>query len=277
MAWTVTTFTPDGGDASRFGKVAGATGGPLLIYCHGVGGSETEFSIGDYSGLRAWMHDNEWAWMEALATGPGWGNQAQRDCYRAAFDHVTGIYDVTDVVVFGRSMGGLVASWLYLYDAAIAPAAKGLILCSAVQDIMDTYDGTSGTSSFRTSIRAAYGTTDKATTQAAIVGHNPVDFPAGDYAGKAVLFQSGTEDDIVNPAENVQEQQGRVEGQLAVNASDYVPGDHYVTRPRWSQHVSFMTTVVPPDPPPSGDMYVTVERYLYGGDGRFFEVATAIA
>jgi len=276
MVWEINTFTPSGGDASRFGKVAGRSSGPMLLYCHGVGGNENEFSISDYANLRSWMHDNGWAWAEALATGPGWGNQAQRNCYSATVEYIGNSYDITDIVIFGRSMGGLVASWLYLYSS-IVDLCRGLILCSSVQDIMDMYDGTSGTSSFRTSIRNAYGTVDKATTVAAIAGHNPIDFPSEDYTGKAILFQTGTEDDIVNPVENVQKQNTRVSTFLSLNVIDYIAGDHYITRPRWEQHSAFMDSVIlPPEPPSDLNVYRTSQRYFYSIDGKYFPVGSSV-
>jgi len=265
MVYAVETFTTAGGDAARFGKPATATGGPLLVYCHGLGGDETEFSLADYDALRSWMLSNGWAWVEANGTGPGWGNDAQRAAYRAAYDHVTAGYAVTDVVLFGRSHGGIVSSWLYLYDTAIAPKAKGLILCAGVQDLIWGYDS----GGFSTTIKTAYGTTSRPATVTAVTGHNPIGFPAADYAGKAVLFQYGDADTVVDPSANVLAQQARVASVLTVNQTDVAPGgDHYVPRARVAAHTAFLQTVATPPPTPEGIYRISAE-YLFTGGQRY--------
>ena len=248
----ITTFTTPGGDTSRVGipdRIAPGGTVKLLIYCHGVGGNHAEFALADYNNLRSWMNLNGWAFLESNAQGPTWGNDTARAYYRAAFDHVDARYDVTDVVLFGRSMGGIVSSWLYLNDTAISPLARGLILCSAVQDMEWAYDFSTSASVFRTQMQTAYGTTNRATTFAAITNHNPIGFSPATYTGKKVLFQSGTEDGIVAHTTNVAAQQARVASVLAVNGSDYLPGDHYVTRPRWAEHSAFMASAIPPPEP----------------------------
>ena len=272
MAWTTTTFTA-GGDTALLWRNPLVSSGPLLIYCHGVGGDQTEFGLADYAGLRSWLHDQGWAALEANGGGPGWGNQTQRDTYRAAYDVVAADYEVTDVIVFGRSMGGIIGSWLHLYDPAISAKSKGLILCGAVQDLGWAYDAT-----FATSIRAAYGTSDRTSTMTAVAGHNPIDFPAGDYAGSSILFQAGDADTIVSGADNVLAQHTRVSGQLAFDVVDVEPGgDHYTVRTRTTVHTEFIHHVAPrPLAPGVYRRRSNSLRCVVGEDGLLYPLTEAV-
>ena len=256
MALTASTFTA-GGEAARLWRNPSVSSGPLLVYCHGVGGSETEFGHADYTALRAWLDTHGWSVVESNAGGAGWGNDAQRAAYRAAVDHVDTLHDVTHIVVFARSMGGIVGSWLHLYDESIAPRSRGLILCSSVQDVMWAYDN-----NFHATIRTAYGVTNRTDALAATAGRSPIEFPAADYTGARALWQTGDADTIVDPLFNVIANRDRVQAGLALSVTDIDPGgDHYTPRARVDAHTAFLTAVTPP-PPIAGGVFRRVARWV---------------
>lgn len=228
---TICTFTPPGGDTSRLGRPADRSAGPLLVYCHGVSGDETEFSLAAYDDLRDWLIRNGWAWLEVNASGPGWGNDTQRACYRAAYDYALTLWAPSHVVIFGRSMGGLVASWLYTADPVLSQA-DGLILCSAVQDA-DAMRGIYGTS-----IDAAHpnGTTDR----------SPLTWTPDLYDGRRVLWQNATDDEIVPAPAHGFAQRDRVAHRLALSVVDTAPGDHASTRSRSAAQEAFLAQLTRP-------------------------------
>lgn len=221
----ISAFTPQGGDASRLGRPAGRDSGPLLVYCHGVSGNEQEFSLPAYDDLRAWMNSNGWAWLEVNAGGPGWGNDTQCTAYRAAYDHALTMWQPTSVVIFGRSMGGVVASWLYLCDPVLSQA-DGLILCSAVQDI--------------DAMRGIYGASIDAALPDGESGRSPLRWDRELYDGRRVLWQNALDDTIVPPAAHGFAQRDRVASRLATSVVDTATGDHASTRSRSRAQIAFL-------------------------------------
>lgn len=274
MTWATTTVTPTGGDATRVWRDPAVTSGPLLVYCHGVGGSETEFGIADYAAFRTWLDTRGWTAVEANAGGPGWGNDTQRACYRAAVEHVQTLQTVTDIVVFGRSMGGIIGTWLHLHDPVIAPLSRGLIACASVQDIGWAYDN-----GFGGSLRAAHGTGSRSTTLDATIGRDPIRMPATDYAGTSVLWQYGTADTVVDPLANVIAQRDRVAPGLTLSVTDEeVGGDHYTVRTRTSAYTSFLNTLFPP-PVVEDGVYRRSRiggRFVVGDDGLLYPLTEAV-
>lgn len=90
---------------------------PAVLYAHGSGGSSDQFeTLPAWAGLRNWLIDNGWAWVEGqggtVNGAQNWGNAAARAAYPAYLAHVETVLDLGTVVLLGRSMGGLVTAWL---------------------------------------------------------------------------------------------------------------------------------------------------------------------
>lgn len=115
-AYTTYTATPSGAGQILWAKPNTATTDiPIVLYLHGANGGYNQFTtLSAWSGLRDWLIDNGWGWIEGAGGGAQpWGNAASRAAYRAAFDHVDARLDIGPVVILARSMGGLVGHWLF--------------------------------------------------------------------------------------------------------------------------------------------------------------------
>lgn len=169
---------------------------PLMVYCHGAGGAYDQFaSLAAWRSTRDWLIDNGWAWVESDGGGPtSWGNTAARQSYRDATEWAMEHLDVSDIVVLGRSMGGIVSYWTYLYDPIVSPKATGLIVNAGTTDLYQ-----------RVRLKApgaifdAYGVSNLEAFDTASQGHDPMTFPTSDWEGKSVLQVCGTADTSVPP------------------------------------------------------------------------------
>ena len=181
-------------------KAHDVPGRPTILYAHGNAGAYNQFaSSGSWKALRDWVIDNGWAWVESdCGGGNSWGNTAARDDQREALEWAMTQISIGDIVVLGRSMGGLVSYWLYLYDSLIAAKATGLIINSGTTDLYERvrWNTTNGSQT----IMNAYGANNLADFDVASIGHDPMLFPVEDWAGKNVLQIYGTADEQVPPA-----------------------------------------------------------------------------
>lgn len=233
-AYTVSSFTALG--ASYDSRLAvpdglsGASGIPLLFYFHGAGGDETELTAGSNLALiRNAFLDAGFALLESDAGGANWGNDTSRDEYQRAFVHARSTISVGSVVCFGRSMGGIPASYAATQDPIISPHVDGLLLNSAAQSLEWQYDN--GNTS---AIRTAYGFATDGEFDAATAGHDPLDdYDAADYAGLSVYWWGGTADTTVPPENNAVPMHAKVgktarrTGITLVNGADHgYPGTY---------------------------------------------------
>ncbi|QDH47710.1 minor tail protein [Gordonia phage Mellie] len=177
---------------------------PIVVYTHGNGGPPNQFSsYGEWKGLRDWLIDNGWAYVECTGGGAtSWGNQASRDAYEAALTYVDGQIDTGKVVVLGRSMLGLVAYWLASQSSVIAPRCVGLIINSGTTDL--TYRYSVANTTDKANMRTAYGAADDAEFATNSVGFDPMLFPESVWNGRKVLQMWGTADTTVPPANHAQ-------------------------------------------------------------------------
>ncbi|MFV9429170.1 hypothetical protein ACNJ7K_11570 [Rhodococcus aetherivorans] len=194
----------------------------MILYLHGANGGYNQFtSLSAWIGLREWLIDNGWGWIEGGGAQP-WGNAASRTAYRAAFDHVDGILDIGPVVILTRPMGGLVGHWLFTQDPVLKDRSVGFIGNSEVANLAAAY----ATSRWTADMHAAYGT-DAAGFAAASVGHDPMLFSPSLWAGKKVLELVGTNDTTVRAADHGLAIRAHWEEQPAVNLLDTrESGDH---------------------------------------------------
>ncbi|MTE23270.1 S9 family peptidase [Microbacterium sp. ZXX196] len=236
---------------------AGDANIPTVLYTHGAGGTRTQFStLGAWSGLRGWLIDNGWAYIEADGGGTtSWGGPAARASYEDAVASARRIIDIGDIVVLGRSMGGLVAYWLAT-QSEFASDVVGLIINSRTTDLAYRY--ATGDATDKAQMQAAYAASDDASFAVNSVGFDPMPFASGVWAGKNVLQMYGTADTTVPaPANHAQawvDEYGASVEYLGVDVR--AGGSHSTTNGSYLQ-VDAMTAFLsyvnevkgPPDPP----------------------------
>lgn len=186
---------------------------PTVLYCHGAGGLYDNFTASpQWEPLRDWLLENGWAWVEGTggvddAGGQyNWGNQNARDAYLAYLAQAGTILDVGTVVVLGRSMGGMVGSWLAT-QSPIAGDVAGFIANSAVGsmfvggDYNDPDPMTQNMAVFAGSaIRTAYGISDPdpavwyPALQVAAADYAPELYDPAVWTGRNALFLYGDND-----------------------------------------------------------------------------------
>lgn len=169
----------------------------FVLYCHGAGGAADQFAtMSAWAGLRNWLIDNGWGWVEGTGGGANaWGSPASQTAYETALAHVSGLHSITKVVVLGRSMGGLVGARLYWSNRSSDSRYKGFISNSGVQDLVWAYDWDGGR--WTDAFNAAWGVSSKAGLISASAGMNPVDGPPSRWSGANVIQLWGDADTTV--------------------------------------------------------------------------------
>lgn len=287
ITYTTHTFLTPGGDqalwaiADRYQSSADI---PIVVYTHGNSGAYNQFSAtGAFAGIRNWLIDNGWAWVESAGGGgSSWGNGAARRSYVEAFAHVNSTISVGDVVVLGRSMGGLVAYWLYLYEPSIRSKAVGLIINSGTTDLIKRIGPPPGDASIRSAFGLAADGSDWTTK---LAGYDPMQFPVSAWTGKNVLQLYGTADDTVPAEIHAQAWLDKYADACAVADVDIrLGGDHSTENGSYLQTTamaSFLTkirqgSITPPIPQPVlTDLYRIESAYLVGADKRLFPLEVA--
>lgn len=184
---------------------------PTILYSHGAGGGYNQFmTLGAWTELRDWLIDNGCAIVEGAGGftdaegGQNWGNPTARLAYVAYLEWAATIVDVGPVVPLGRSMGGVIAPWLYL-RSSIASQCVGLIVNSGVQTLSygtisdpDTSLRPTG-QYFGTAIQGAYGVSGYSAFVTASSDHDPMNFDPSLWDGKKVMQLVGDVDTTVSP------------------------------------------------------------------------------
>lgn len=251
------------------------TGIPVILYAHGNGGSYQQFAgSGAFKGLRDWLMDNGWAWVESTGGGgDSWGNQQARDHYEAAYTWLTTQINVGPVVVLGRSMGGIVSYWLHTRSAVVPSAA--LIANSAVTDLQAWIGPSPGYPVFRT----AFGIEEDGSNYEAVLNeHDPMRQPLTDWIGQKVIQLWGDADTTVPPAVHAEAWISKYGSELALMRTDIREGgDHSQTNGSYLETdamVSFMAETTgrgPLEPVGPAELYRILSMYQIGADLKLYE------
>lgn len=180
---------------------------PVLLYCHGSGGTETQFTT-RYLRLRDALIDNGWVYIESLGGGEQhWGREFAMASYVAAATEAAAMHPLGSVVVMGRSMGGTVASSLALKPKwGLKQYVSGLLLDSAVQSLY-YWHVTMGKS-----LHGQYpdASEDEQAFLDASEDFDPLRFPTYLYSNMPVQFVHGTHDESVPIEGNAEPQYARI-------------------------------------------------------------------
>lgn len=254
---------------------------PCVLYAHGAGGASDQMvSLSSWSQMRDWIIDAGIVIIEgsggSVQGAQNWGNPAARAAYPAYLAHARTLRSLGPVILIGRSMGGLVASWLYAHDTTNQYA--GFINNSGVSTMFvgalsGSKDAAAATGwYFSPTIFNAWGATDVASLQIAASDAAPENFAQSMWSGKKMLSCYGDADTTV--PWNVRGA-GALQPsltQLAVNRVSLTPGgahggsvNSYTDVAAMSAFISDVFGLTPPPPAPQVS-YRTRNMYeLVGG------------
>lgn len=272
-AYTTFSATVAGADTVRWAvadETAEDSNIPVVLYAHGSGGASNQFeTLAAWAGLRNWLIDNGWAWIEGLGGGnKSWGNAAARTAYENSYLHVAGILDLGAVVPLGRSMGGVVASWLYTESTVIEPVSVGCIINSGVQSLAAWYEAGID----QAAVMAAFNADNESEFYSNIAGFDPLTRPASLWDGKNVIQLVGTADTTVPPGDHGYAMRAHYSGRPTIDDLDVrVGGDHSATNGSYLETdamTTFLMEVTGTTPPPPGPrlFYRNVARYWIDND-----------
>lgn len=250
-AYKATAATLPSGQVVWLGApVDGAT--KFVLYTHGAGGTANQFT--DNSGpwpiaLREWLVDRGFGWVEGTGGGlQPWGNLASQAAYNELINYVEARYAVTQWVVLGRSMGGVVATRIYQARRTSDPRWVGLIINSGTQNLIAQYDYQNGAR--RPEMNTAWSVSDRAAFVAAVNGLNPIDGPPASWTGARVLQMWGTADDVVVPTTNGEAMRTMYAGRPEIDRVDIrLNGDHSAANGSYKQTsaiTAFITDITTP-------------------------------
>lgn len=175
-------FVPSGTTESAMYHVPAnvpATGVTLVLYVHGAGGEEDEQLLDNNVEAFYGCIDEGWivagseaGHVDLAIDDNNWGNDLGRTAYQALVTHLLGLYDITSIVVWCRSMGGLCGSYAATQDEVIAPLTKAVAFDCSVLNLRSAYDEDVG--SQQTKIKNAYGiAADGSDYTVLTAGHDP--------------------------------------------------------------------------------------------------------
>ena len=195
--WYTSDEAPDAGTAYWCIPDGVTSDIPMVLYCHGADGGANQFAtLPAWVPFREWLLDHGRGYMECTGGGAQpWGAPVSRTAYEALFALVDTKIDIGLLYLLGRSMGAVVAHWLYT-QSVIATRVSGMIDNSGVSNLAQSYEQGNWTDF----MRAAYGATTDAEFYANSVGHDPMLFPASSWDGKKMLTLVGSADTTVPPA-----------------------------------------------------------------------------
>jgi acetyl esterase/lipase len=173
---------------------------PVMIYFHGAGGSEHQFS--DAASQKQVM-------LAALAAGyivvsasdniyaSGFGADAAIECYPLAYQWARDNFNIGPVVFHVNSMGGI-ESLITLSQRRI-PGVVAWCGTSPTSNLRTAYDN----AAFTASIAGAYGIAGDGSDYAAkTTGHDPMLLDGDAFRGLPMMFLHATDDAVIPKATN---------------------------------------------------------------------------
>ena len=168
-----------------------------ILYCHGFN-EDQHAPITDTLKMDTinMLLEQGWAVISGLNGGNNWGNQASLDDYYSMLAWARSLYNFTDVSIFAQSMGGLCGLQLFMTDAQF----DKFIGMYPVTNLAWCYN--SGGTTFKNSIKTAYGIVDDSEYEAKTAGHDPMLKSGALLAGRKMLIIASEGDLVVSKDSN---------------------------------------------------------------------------
>lgn len=165
----------------------------LVIGCHGHGGSNNTFETHAPSlGVRDRMTDDGYVFMSPHMHGNTWGNQVAMDDIAAAYAYAAALWTVSNVLLFGGSMGGLAA--VNAGRKGVVPDVRAVAVVAPALNLRSNYDS----ASYKPSVEAAYGVaTDGADYDSKTAGFDPILSDPAEYNGDRYRFYHSPDDTAI--------------------------------------------------------------------------------
>jgi pimeloyl-ACP methyl ester carboxylesterase len=269
---------------------------PTILYAHGSGGAPDQWAT------LAQAKDIRDAWIDGgglvieggggttdAAGAQNWGNAAARSAYVAYLAYVAGTISVGDLVVVGRSMGGLVAAWLAT-QSSIAGDVAGFISMSGVETMLvGSADNTAPVIEkntvrhFGSTMWAAYGQTTYAGAAAAVEGtYSPEDWDPTVWDGTSILALWGDNDTSVpwdtrggGPLADTWETRAPLYREVRRPNGDHGNNSTWLNVDDMLTFLGDVTSFTPPPHPAPQELALVGEYIVIGGE--WFEVQTPSA
>lgn len=212
------SFTSSAGYASTMLIPKAVDGAPVpaVLFCHGSGTGDRSRSFTDATAFRALRNgllDSGVMVIEGHVGGDHWGNARGTSAYEALVFDAAARNPIAGLLIYGRSMGGTVASWLATQpESKVKPYVCGLYLNSAVQNLYWWSFQKNGAGQ-PGGPAAAYGIKDQTSVtefRTKTAGRDPLTFDPATFAGMPVLWIAGTADETVDVVFNSTAQRDRV-------------------------------------------------------------------
>ena len=183
------------GQAFRLFVPSGPSPRPLVLYSHGRGGDVMSLESVTYVSylLLDDLLANGWMVATTDAHFDNFGNGDACTDFAALRNWVNNIYPVSDVVMWGESMGGLAALNAVSGIGSI-PDMRGAMVFAGLSDLAAVY----ANATFTAGVNSAYGITGTAPNTYALktAGFDPILQPDANYAGKRFMLAAAASDSV---------------------------------------------------------------------------------
>lgn len=192
-----TTLTPTvSGQAARISYINSLKATQptkLVIYFHGAGDTQNEpFTEPESKYVIDELLSKGYIVAASNAHGNNWGNQASQDDYLALYNYINGLYNISEVIYIGHSMGGL--SSLSMLANNTIPKTTAWYGIFPVTNLNEAYFVETG---FVASIEAAYGFSGGANYAVATAGYDPQLRTTALYAGRRYTMTASPSDLVI--------------------------------------------------------------------------------
>lgn len=195
----------------------------VILYAHGAGEDQTALLTDSLKvNIVNALLDAGYILAGTNAHGENWGCQAAVDDYAALDEYLRANYNVSNVVIWVQSMGGL-AGALALAQNKVK-GVVGLVGIYPVFSLSDLY----GIGTFTAEINTAYGITGSGihTYAHQTYGHDPVLLPALASRNVPTFLTSSSGDTVVPKAQNADVYHALIAGSCRENILVATSGDH---------------------------------------------------
>lgn len=219
------TINPDGaGDAALLLVPTSATAGAavkVVLYNHGWANDASQINSSVLVPTRDALLDRGWIVAAPNAHGNAWASQPAVDDSVRLAAYCAALWNVTDMLLLGGSMGGLTT--LLLYGLNAIPKARA---CAAI-DPAANLAWMAQNSQFATEIQTLYGASSAADAPGKVLGHDPCQLPAGSYGGKRLRLYASPTDTVVPQASNTDSFAARFAAEPVEITTVAVTGGHF--------------------------------------------------